>query len=193
MYLTPRLYHSIVRPRWFTEKYIHNHIRDRFSLENKMVLDFGCGTGANCCISQAEHYCGIDLDSRRIGFAKRLFPNHTFVVFDGKQIPLPDQTVDLILIIAVLHHIPNELITDYLDEFRRVLKPSGNMAVIEPYLCQKNKFNNWFMKRYDDGNYICNENDYLQLFKNARYDCKVLEKFRKCFLYNEIFFSATPK
>ncbi|WP_416367216.1 class I SAM-dependent methyltransferase [Paenibacillus sanfengchensis] len=190
MYLTPRLYHSFVRPRWFTERYIHHHIRNHFSLEHKTVLDFGCGTGANCRISQAEHYTGIDLDVKRIQFAKQLFPHHTFMVFDGNQIPLPNQRVDFILIVAVLHHIPNELINKYLQEFQRILKPDGNLVIIEPYYCQKHKFSNWFMNRYDDGNYIRNEEDYLRLFINQGFDCRVLKKFRKCFLYNEIFFTA---
>lgn len=51
---------------------------------------------------------------------------------------------------------------------------------------------NWFKERYDNGAYIRNEDDYLQLFKNQHYDCKVVKKFRKCLLYNEIFFSADP-
>ncbi|MGZ7442391.1 class I SAM-dependent methyltransferase [Paenibacillus sp. TH7-28] len=193
MYLAPRLYHSFVRPRWFTEKYIHNHIKSHFAMDNKMVLDFGCGTGANSCMSPVDKYYGIDVNLKRIEFAKRLFKNHTFMVFDGKRIQIPDQTVDLILIVAVLHHIPNELISHYLHEFRRVLKPEGNVAVIEPYLSQKSRFNNWFMTRFDDGNYIRNEDDYLRLFINQQYDCQLLKKFRKCLLYNEIFFTARPK
>jgi len=162
-------------------------------MENKTVLDFGCGTGANCSMSRAEHYFGIDLDAKRIQFAKRLFPSHTFKVFDGNQIPLPNQRVDVILIVAVLHHIPNELINKYLGEFQRVLKPGGNLMVLEPYFCLNHKISNWFMNRYDDGNYIRNEDDYLRLFTDQGFDCRVLKKFRKCFLYNEIMFTAKPR
>lgn len=157
-----------------------------------MVLDFGCGTGANCSICRPEQYCGIDPDSKRVHFAKRSFPHYTFEVFDGKRLPLPDQTVDLILIVAVLHHISNGLIAEYLNEFRRVLKAEGNIMAIEPYLCQKSKFNNWFMNRYDQGEHIRKEEDYIQLFKDQNYDCQVLKKFKKCLLYNEIFFVAAP-
>jgi cyclopropane fatty-acyl-phospholipid synthase-like methyltransferase len=46
MPLSPRLYHSFIRPKWFTQKYIHDHITEHFQLENKKVLDFGSGTGA---------------------------------------------------------------------------------------------------------------------------------------------------
>ncbi|AKF96379.1 hypothetical protein J5TS2_24210 [Brevibacillus halotolerans] len=140
-----------------------------------------------------EHYYGIDTDVNRVQFAKRLYPNHTFTVFDGKRIPMHNQTVDLLLIVAVLHHISNEQISEYLSEFHRVLKPDGKIIIIEPYLSRKKKFNNWFMTRYDDGEYIRNEDDYLQLFNNQRYDCTVLKKFQKLLLYNEIFFTAVPK
>ena len=193
MYLSPKLYNRIVRPQWFTRKHIHNHIQNHFSLENNIVLDFGCGTGANCCMSGVDHYFGIDPDIKRINFARQLYPKHSFKVFDGQRLPMPDRAVDLILIVAVLHHIADEQITEYLTEFRRVLKPEGKMVVIEPYLSPQNKINNWFMKRCDHGQYIRNEADYLHLFHNQQYRCNVLEKFRKCLLYNELFFTATPK
>lgn len=193
MYAPPWLYHRFVRPQWFTKIYIHNHIQNHFELKNKIVLDFGCGTGANSCICDEDHYYGIDPDANRIRFAKRLYPNHMFMVFDKYQIPMPDQSVDLILIVAVLHHISDEQITDYLHEISRVLKPEGKIIAIEPYLCRNHKLNNWFMSQYDDGEYLRYENNYLQLFKSQGYECHVLKKFRKCLLYNEIFFTAVQK
>jgi ubiquinone/menaquinone biosynthesis C-methylase UbiE len=192
MHLSPQLYHRFVRPRWFTKKYIHDHITNHATLANKMVLDFGCGTGAICGLCEADHYYGIDPDAGRIQFAKRLYPAHTFMVFNGTQIPLPDNTVDLIFVVAVLHHISNQQITGYLHEFRRVLKPEGNVMVIEPFLCPKNKFNNWFMKRHDNGAFIRTADEYLQLFSTRRYECEVLKKFKKCFLYHELLFTASP-
>ncbi|MNW35634.1 hypothetical protein D3C74_126340 [compost metagenome] len=82
----------------------------------------------------ADHYYGVDPDAQRVQFAKRSYPNHTFMVFDKQRIPMPDQTVDFIFIIAVFHHISNEEISGYLNEFSRVIKPEGTMIVIEPYL-----------------------------------------------------------
>nr|WP_237690617.1 class I SAM-dependent methyltransferase [Paenibacillus caui] len=193
MYLSPHLYHRIVRPRWFTNKYIHEHIKKLTSLENRSVLDFGCGTGANCTLCDADRYYGLDPDAQRIQFARRLHPKHIFMVFDEERIPIPDQFIDLILVIAVLHHIPNEQITAYLQEFRRVLKPGGKMIIIEPYLSPRHKFNNWFMNRYDDGEFIRSEDDYLQLFQGQQFEHNVIKKFRKCFFYNEILFTAAPE
>lgn len=60
MLLSPRLYHWFVRPQWITKKYIHDHIQKHFQLEDKFILDFGSGTGANCSICHSDRYLGIE-------------------------------------------------------------------------------------------------------------------------------------
>lgn len=131
MPLTPRLYHWFVRPKWLTKKYIHDHINGHFDLSDGNVLDFGAGTGANCTICKPESYLGIEPDAKRIGLAKKLYPNHRFIEFDTKRISVPDNSIDTILVIAVLHHIPDEQIKAYLREFERILKPNGKIVAIE--------------------------------------------------------------
>jgi ubiquinone/menaquinone biosynthesis C-methylase UbiE len=193
MEFSPRLYHWFVRPKWVTKKYIHNHLTQSFDFDNKMVLDFGSGTGANCSMLEPSRYLGIDPDGRRIHYAKRIYPQHRFSVFENSRIPMHDESVDCILIIAVLHHICSEDIALYMEEFRRVLKPGGTIVAIEPCLCEKNPICNTFMQLYDKGEYIRDELSYLQLFQDHNYECEVLKRFKKCFLYNELFFSAVPK
>lgn len=139
-----------------------------------------------------SNYMGIDPDAKRIDFAKRLYPNHTFHVLNSKDLPVEDNSVDYILVVAVLHHISSEEISSYMKEFQRILKANGTIIVMEPCLCKKNPLCNWFMNWYDKGDYIRNENGYLELFQDHDYDCTVLKRFRKGFLYNELFFSAKP-
>ncbi len=138
-----------------------------------------------------HYYIGIDPDAERIGYAKRLYSQHNFHVFDGKEMPVGNDTVDCILIIAVLHHIPSDEIARYMKEFSRILKPNGKIIVMEPCLCKKKPVCSWFMKRYDKGEYLRNEEEYIRLFQDHNYDCNIIKQFRKCFLYNELFFSAT--
>ncbi|WP_148497762.1 class I SAM-dependent methyltransferase [Paenibacillus senegalensis] len=171
-------------------KYIHDHINNHFQLDDKMVLDFGAGTGANCCICKPDYYLGIEPDARRVGLAQRLYPNHRFMIFDEKQIPAPDASIDYIFVIAVLHHLDDSQIKNYLLEFERVLKPGGKIIAIEPCLWDHTPFQNRFMNWYDDGKYIRKEEGYLNFFHEGQYHCQVLKKFTKCFVYNEILFSA---
>jgi SAM-dependent methyltransferase len=189
--LSPRIYHTFVRPKWFTKKYIENNIRKHFDFTDKKVLDFGAGTGANCTLSAPDYYYGIDPDERRIDYARRLYPEYRFDVFSGNEIPADNNSIDFILIIAVLHHIPPDIIPSYVKEFKRILKQDGKIIAIEPCLFDKCFVSNWFMKKYDKGEYIRNEADYLNYFTAENFQCTVLKKFKKCFLYNELYFTAS--
>ncbi|WP_374709295.1 class I SAM-dependent methyltransferase [Desmospora profundinema] len=164
---------------------------DHFSVQGKRILDFGSGTGANCPIFSSERYIGIDPDQRRIAYAKKLYPEYTFYILQSERFPCNDKSLDYILIVAVLHHISSEEIHCYMEEFKRILKPTGTIIVIEPCLFADKPFSNRIMSWFDRGEYIRNETDYLHLFQQHHFDCQVLKRFRKC-LYHELFFCARP-
>lgn len=191
MQLTPRIYHSLIRPKWFTKLYIQNLIQQHFNFSNKNVLDFGAGTGANCTLCKPEYYFGIDADSNRIEYAKRLYNQYRFETIMGNELPAEKNSFDYILIVAVLHHIHPDMVYDYIKEFKRVLKPEGKIVVLEPCLFEKSPISNWFMKTNDKGEYILSEEEYINYFTKEKFQCQVLKKFKKCFFYNELFFSAS--
>jgi SAM-dependent methyltransferase len=166
-------------------------VRKHFDLKDKKVLDFGAGTGANCSLSEPDYYYGIDPDERRVVYARRLYPEYRFDVFSGNKIPADNNSFDVILIIAVLHHIPPDIIPAYVKEFKRILKQDGKIVAIEPCLFDNCFVSNWFMKKYDKGEYIQKEADYLNYFTAENFQCKVLKKFKKCFLYNELYFTVS--
>ncbi len=188
--LSPRIYHSFVRPKWFTKVYIQNKIQQHFDFADKKVLDFGAGTGANCTLCSPDHYIGIDPDLHRINFAKRLYVPYRFEILTGNRLPAEDKSFDFVLIIAVLHHIPPEMIQDYVREFKRILKPGGRIIAIEPCFFEKSPICNWFMKVNDKGDYIQKEDAYLKYFTKENFQCSVLKRFKKCFFYNELYFTA---
>lgn len=188
-----QLYHWFVRPKWLTKWYIHNPISEAFQLNGRYVLDFGSGTGANCSLFEPTHYVGADPDAGRIRYARKLYPRHSFQVLADNRLPASDDSVDYIVIIAVLHHISSEEIAPYMAEFRRILKPSGTIIVMEPCLCRHKPISSRFMKLYDKGRFIRDEEGYLELFRANAYECSVIKRFRKCLLYHELFFTAVPK
>ncbi|PLR82981.1 class I SAM-dependent methyltransferase [Bacillus canaveralius] len=190
MQLSPRIYHSFVRPKWITKVYIQNKLQRQFDFTDKKVLDFGAGTGANCTLFSPVHYFGIDPDTHRINFAKRFYAKYRFEAFEGHKLPVDDNSFDFVLIIAVLHHIPPEAIENYIKEFKRILKPEGKVVVIEPCFFEKSPISNWFMRSNDKGDYIQKEEDYLNYFTKENFKCNVLNRFKKCFVYNELYFTA---
>jgi len=189
--LSPRIYHLIVRPRLLTKLYIEDILKRNLDLQNKNVLDFGSGVGAISNMFSPKNYLGIDSDTKRVNYARRLNPDYTFTVIKGKELPVLDDSIDSIIIIAVLHHIPSEILTSYLQEFKRVLKPNGNVLAIEPCLFKNSRLNNWFMECFDNGKHIRTEDEYMKLFRDYGFETNLLSRYRKVF-YNEIFFNAVP-
>jgi len=95
---------------------------------NAEVLDVGCGNGAVAHlirqIKPAVSVRGIDVIARPdclIECAR----------FNGKSIPLPDSSVDVCLLVDVLHHTGN--IRELLWEARRVARQH---VLIKDHLCQ---------------------------------------------------------
>ncbi|MGP4107123.1 class I SAM-dependent methyltransferase [Virgibacillus sp. L01] len=190
MELSPTLYHRIIRPKWINQIYIHNRIKKHFNLYDKNVLDFGSGTGANCTLCKPEKYFGIDPDEKRINYAKKIYPDYDFGVFQRDEISVKNHSTDVILIISVLHHIPSEIMKEYIKQFRKIIVQGGMIIVIEPCYFKKSKISNWYMKNNDNGFFIQNEKGYHDLFKKEGFKCETIETFKKCFFYNELFLIA---
>ncbi|WP_158738683.1 bifunctional 2-polyprenyl-6-hydroxyphenol methylase/3-demethylubiquinol 3-O-methyltransferase UbiG [Alteribacillus sp. YIM 98480] len=190
MELTPHLYHWFIRPKWITKKYVHNLLTEHVHFSNKSVLDFGAGTGANSVICEPSGYLGLDLNKKRIEFAKRNYPNYRFNVING-SLSVIEQSFDVIMIVAVLHHISPKKVSSYVKEFRKALKPNGGrIIVIEPCFFENTPISNRFMHKNDNGKYIQYEQDYLNFFLNEGFQCKVMKRYSKCLFYNELFFIA---
>lgn len=192
MGLSPIQYRWLVRPKWFTKLYIHNSITCNFNFNNKKVLDFGCGTGSICYMFTPENYLGIDCDHKRIAYANRLYPGYSFSALQGDYLPVLDNSIDYMLIISVLHHISSDELSNYLQEFHRVLKYRGEILIIEPCFFKNSQFNNYFMSLFDKGSYIRCENEYLDIFNKNYYKTTVLKRSSQLFFYNKLFFTATP-
>lgn len=117
------------------EDMVYNRL---LSLDNKHILELGCGraektrdiatTGFNRRITALE----VD----EIAHGKNLLiddlPNVKFVLSGAQNIPLGDESVDIVLMFKSLHHVPIELMETSLREIRRVLKPAGLAYISEP-------------------------------------------------------------
>lgn len=83
------------------------------------VLDVGCGSGYVLAELAAERaVTGIDIVDTR---APQL-PPFPFQKYDGLQLPFADDSFDVVLLIFVLHHVPNPLKHRLVDEARRVAR-----------------------------------------------------------------------
>jgi SAM-dependent methyltransferase len=102
------------------------------------VLEYGCGDGENTVALAA---CGagrilsLDISPDLIEIARRRLAVNgvgadvEFVVGSAHDVPLPDESVDVVFGIAILHHLDLGLAA---REVRRVLRPGGRAIFQEP-------------------------------------------------------------
>jgi len=123
--------------RWF--QYTQNLAISFMSLQkDSKVLDVGCGTGFAVLrlvsmLSDGKA-CGIDISSGMIEKAKAnvtddLRERVEFRQASSENIPYPTGEFDHVLCTNSFHHYPDPLRA--LQEMRRVLKPGGQVVVLE--------------------------------------------------------------
>jgi arsenite methyltransferase len=101
------------------------------------VLDLGSGAGNDCFVAHAlvgetGKITGIDftdemLEKARVNLGKLGYKNVSFIKGDIEDMPLPDDTYDVILSNCVLNLVPDK--TRAFSEIHRVLAPGGHFCV----------------------------------------------------------------
>jgi ubiquinone/menaquinone biosynthesis C-methylase UbiE len=106
--------------------------------DQSCLLELGCGAAfttrrlaENLPIQRL-----VAMEVDRIQHEKNLqiddLPNVEFVVGGAQAIQLPNDSVDGVIMLKSLHHVPVDRMDDALDEIARVLKPGGLAYLSEP-------------------------------------------------------------
>lgn len=106
-------------------------------LEGQRIIELGCG---NARLARqllhaypASQVTGLEVDVRQ--HAKNLADPQehlSFVAAGAQDVPFPDASFDLALMLKSLHHVPLPLLDQALSEVARVLRPGGHLYVSEP-------------------------------------------------------------
>ena len=103
----------------------------------KTVLDYGCGLGDNTVLlaSRGAKVIGVDISPELIELAKKRLEIHDlsetseFRIGSAHELPLEDESVDVVFGMAILHHLDLSLAS---EEVFRVLKKGGRAIFLEP-------------------------------------------------------------
>lgn len=101
---------------------------DKQDLENKKVLDLGCGTGwfENSVKNTVKEIIGLDISKKAIEFSRKNIAGNTrWVLGSALNIPLKKREVDTIVSWDVLEHIDSRKEDIFFKESGRVLKKGG--------------------------------------------------------------------
>jgi len=126
-------------------------MRRHVDLEDKRILDIGCGVGAfvRRLREFSPRVVGFDVDRERVVEGGEEVPGLALAV--GEHLPYADDTFDVVLLHEVLEHVTDDEAT--LRETRRVLAPGGKAVVFCPNRLYPFETHGIFLgKRYVFGN-----------------------------------------
>ena len=140
-------------------------------LENKDILEIGCGNGMQCIYIQEKcnplTITGVDLDPSNIEIAnsekkRKQLKNINFYLGDAQTLTMiKDKSIDVVFNIESALHYPDKLA--FLQQVYRVLKPKGEFVIsdilttkgkgtgIRKFWKKNMKINNWQKHQYDTG------------------------------------------
>jgi ubiquinone/menaquinone biosynthesis C-methylase UbiE len=99
------------------------------SLSVGVALDAACGTGrhAGYLASLGHKVIGVDTSPEMLARARDKVPEGEFHEADLHDVPLPDDSVDLVVCAIALSHVAD--LRQALTEFVRVLRPNGHLVI----------------------------------------------------------------
>lgn len=94
-----------------------------------VALDAACGTGRHTAYlaSLGHKVTGIDSSPEMLARAREKVPRGEFYEADLYDVPLDDDSVDLVVCAIALAHVPD--LERTLTEFVRVLRPNGHLVI----------------------------------------------------------------
>ncbi|HUD45073.1 MAG TPA: class I SAM-dependent methyltransferase [Patescibacteria group bacterium] len=137
-------------------------------LENKTVIDIGCGRGIWGFLIkilrslEGSNFIGVDLNDYSINFVKA-HNIYTKVIRSDitKKLPFKDKSVDFIICSEVIEHFGKRKGMALLKEFDRIAKPGARIIVTTPNVWLNMPYKNvldrhyslWSVKDFKDSGY----------------------------------------
>lgn len=124
-----------VKLRWLLRRFPDLGDQDR----TFRLLDYGCGTATLLRLMAAKGLkatlIGCDVAPGMLEAAARTWPA-SIPLPDlhrqhGTHVPLPSESIDLIIVSSVLHHVPRQDRPVVYRELHRLLRPAGRLVVFE--------------------------------------------------------------
>ena len=96
------------------------------------VLDVGGGTGQlQSQLRRDVRYVCVDLELPKLVELKQRSANAGAFVADGAALPFRSDTIDTVLLFAVIHHLSEAAMRSVCAEILRVLVPGGELIVLD--------------------------------------------------------------
>lgn len=117
----------------YRRKFVYTPMIEGLDLKGKKVLEAMCGSGQATpfFLEHGAEITGLDISEKLIESFEKKFPQCTAIctsIFDNG---IPDNSFDVVSIIAGLHHL-HPRVDECVEEVFRILKPGGHFIFMEP-------------------------------------------------------------
>jgi cyclopropane fatty-acyl-phospholipid synthase-like methyltransferase len=144
------------------------------SLENKVIMDVGCGNGRLLdFLPQSVSYTGYDFNENYIKNATLKYRNRKASFFVADINTAPDLAkADFIFAIGILHHLDDASCKIFLNSAFRHLNSGGMVVTVDPVYLDKQNFIARKIIEGDRGTCVRYPQAYLELSKNIFPECQ---------------------
>jgi len=107
-------------------------IRRYVALEDRWILDVGCGIGTYVRRFRdfSSHVVGIDVSAERLAEARRTRGLPGLVAAKGERLPFADGSFDVLVFNEVIEHVEDDRRT--IEDALRVLRDDGSIVIYAP-------------------------------------------------------------
>lgn len=146
---------------WWSRIYEYRWVLDNIKSDDK-IIDAGCGLTHplkhELAKRSSKQVIAIDYDNKLMNYKGNNLIN---IIADIKDIPLPAESVDVIVCVSVIEHIwsqPNgsENVRKVINEFHRLLKKGGRVLLTIDYPTVDVE---WILKRFSRKGFSSTDGD----------------------------------
>lgn len=114
--------------------HLHRYAIATKYIKDKVVLDIasGEGYGTNLLSKNACKVYGVDISKEAVDFSRKKYPNTNieFIMGSIEQIPMPDNSLDVVVSFETIEHVNNHDLV--MKEIKRIIKPKGLLIISSP-------------------------------------------------------------
>jgi ubiquinone/menaquinone biosynthesis C-methylase UbiE len=114
---------------------MYHYLAAKTEIRGKHVLEVGSGRGGGARYVaghfKPESYTGMDIAQSAVDLANKIhpLPNLKFIQGSAENIPLPDNSIDVVLNVESCHAYGS--VEKFLSEVKRVLRPGGYLLLVD--------------------------------------------------------------
>ena len=148
------------------------------SLQGGRVLDVGCGPATNLnWWPENVEYVGCDLSEEYIEFAKRNYGNRGefYAAPVEKLKDLELKSFDVIIAVALLHHLSDDEVKAFCAQAYSLIKPGGKLITTDPCFADGDSWLTKYFTSKDRGKYVRTSEAYQKLLCESfpRQSCRM--------------------